>query len=70
MILLFLGITMLFMAVFLNQTNILYDPEIIMYRPKGWSYIFYLAYACFCLLPMGTEILNEIKYKRNQVQMD
>lgn len=69
-ILLFIGITLAFMAAALNQTNILYDPEIIMYRPKGWSYIFYLAYACFCLLPMGIEILNEIKYKRNQVQMD
>ncbi len=65
-ILLLAGITMTFMAAWLNQTNILYDPEIIMYRPKGWSYIFYLSYACFCLLPMGTEIINEIKYKRRQ----
>lgn len=63
-IMLFTGITLTFMAAYLNQTNILYDPEIIMYRPKGWSYIFYLCYAGFCLLPMGVELLNEIKYKR------
>lgn len=63
-IMLFIGITLAFMAAALNQTNILYDPEIIMYRPKGWSYIFYLSYACFCFLPMGIELLNSIKYKR------
>lgn len=63
-IMFFIGIILAFMAVALNQTNILYDPEIIMYRPKGWSYIFYVSYACFCLLPMGIEILNSIKYKR------
>ncbi|MCM1084242.1 MAG: energy-coupling factor transporter transmembrane protein EcfT [Clostridium sp.] len=63
-IMLFIGITLTLMAVMLNQTTILYDPEIIMYRPKGWSYLFYLSYACFLLLPMGIEIVNAIKYEK------
>ncbi|MCM1172553.1 MAG: energy-coupling factor transporter transmembrane protein EcfT [Clostridium sp.] len=69
-IMLFIGITLTLMAVMLNQTTILYDPEIIMYRPKGWSYLFYLSYACFLLLPMGIEIVNAIKYEKMHREED
>lgn len=69
-IMLFIGITLTLMAVMLNQTTILYDPEIIMYKPKGWSYLFYLSYACFLLLPMGVEIVNAIKYEKMHREED
>ncbi|MCM1288623.1 MAG: energy-coupling factor transporter transmembrane protein EcfT [Clostridium sp.] len=69
-IMLFIGITLTLMAVMLNQTTILYDPEIIMYKPKGWSYLFYLSYACFLLLPMGVEIVNAIKYEKTHREED
>ena len=52
------------MAVMFNQTNILYDPEIIMNRITPVSYLFYIAYAAFLLLPMGLQIAGEQSFRR------
>ena len=55
-------LTLITMAVMFNQTNIYYDPEIIMNRVTPVSVIFYAAYAVFLLLPMGLQIAGELKY--------
>ena len=61
---LFLCLTLITMAVMFNQTNIYYDPEIIMNRVTPVSVIFYAAYAVFLLLPMGLQMAGEMKYAR------
>ena len=63
-VILFLCLTLIAMAVMFNQTNIYYDPEIIMNRVTPVSVIFYAAYAVFLLLPMGLQMAGEMKYAR------
>ncbi len=55
-IVLFICLTLTAMAVMLDQTYILYDPEIIFNRITWVSYIFYAAYAVMLLLPLGLEL--------------
>ena len=55
-IFLFVCLTLTAMAVMLDQTYILYDPEIIFNRITWISYIFYAAYAAMLLLPLGLEL--------------
>lgn len=63
---LFLCLTLIVMAVLFDQTNIYYDPEIIMNRVTPLSVIFYAAYAAFLFLPMGLQTAGEIRYARQQ----
>ena len=64
-VVLFLCLTLIAMAVMFNQTNIYYDPEIIMNRITYISIFFYAAYAAFLLLPMALQIAGEIKQKNS-----
>lgn len=64
-VVLFLCLTLIVMAVMFNQTNIYYDPEIIMNRITYISIFFYAAYAAFLLLPMALQIAGEIKQKNS-----
>ena len=63
-IVLFLCLTLIAVAVMFNQTNIYYNPEIIMNRITSVSYVFYAAYAVFLALPMGLQIAGEIRNKQ------
>ena len=63
-IVIFLCLTLIVMAMLFNQTNIYYDPEIIMNRITPVSYVFYAAYAVLLLLPMGLQIAGEWKFRR------
>lgn len=55
----------------LEQTCIVYDPEIILYPITGVTCIFYAAYAIFCLFPMILEITNACRFaKAIQQSMD
>lgn len=45
------------MAALLNQTTILYDPEIIFNRQTPISYLFYMGYFFLLTMPIGTEIM-------------
>ncbi|MCM1273544.1 MAG: energy-coupling factor transporter transmembrane protein EcfT [Clostridium sp.] len=58
------GIIVTVMAYALGQTNIMYDPEIIIYKPAFWAYFFYAVYAFVCFLPMMLELFNEAVYNR------
>ncbi len=60
----FLMLTMVAMAWAFNQTNIYYDPQIIMNPITAVSVIFYIAYACVLLLPMILQIAGEAKFKK------
>lgn len=57
-------LTLIVMAVMLDQTWIYYDPEIIMNRITVVSYVFYAAYAVLLLMPMGLQIIGEYKFKK------
>ena len=58
----FACLTVIFMAVMLKQTDILYDPRIIMTPITSMSYLFYIGYAVFCLMPLGLELWTEYRF--------
>ena len=49
-------VTLLIMAALLDQTRILYNPELILNRITPLSFVFYAAYLLLCLLPAFLEI--------------
>ena len=57
-------LTLIMVAWALNQTNIYYDPVIIMTPVTAVSYIFYAAYALLLLLPMLLQTAGERKFDR------
>lgn len=63
-IMIFLLLTVVCMGWSLNQTNIHYDPQIIITPVTMLSYVFYVAYAILLLLPMILQIIGEIKFDR------
>ncbi|HHX37085.1 MAG TPA: energy-coupling factor transporter transmembrane protein EcfT [Clostridiaceae bacterium] len=58
---LFFYSTLILAGVLLDQTNILYDPEIIMNKMTPLSLLFYLAYVSLCILPLALQLLGEYK---------
>ncbi len=58
------GIIITLVAYSLGQTTVIYDPEIILYKPTLWAYFFYIIYAFVCLLPVMLELWNEAVYNR------
>lgn len=66
---LFYCFTILFMGVLLDQTSILYNPEIIMNRVTPLSFCFYTIYGFLCLLPMILQIIGERKFYYSQINM-
>ena len=58
----FTCLTVVLMAVMLKQTDILYDPRIIMTPITSMSYLFYIGYAVFCLMPLGLELWTEYRF--------
>ena len=60
----FACLTVIFMAVMLKQTDIIYDPRIIMTPVSTMSYVFYTGYAVFCLMPLGLELWTEYRFKK------
>ena len=61
---LFACLTAVLMAVLLQQTDIIYDPRIMMTPVTAMSYVFYAGYAVFCLMPMGLELWTEYRFKK------
>ena len=60
----FASLTVILMAVMLKQTDILYDPKIIMTPITSMSYVFYAGYGIFCLMPLGLELWTEYRFKK------
>ena len=59
---LFSCLTAVLMAVLLQQTDIIYDPRIMMTPITAMSYLFYAGYAVFCLMPMGLEVWTQYRF--------
>lgn len=63
-VMIFLCLTVVACGVLLDQTEIIYNPEIIMNRVTPLSGLFYAAYAVLLLLPMGLQIVGEVWFQR------
>ena len=61
---LFVCLTATWMAVILKQTDMIYDPRMIMPPVTFMSYVFYTAYAVLCLMPMGLELWTEYRFDK------
>ncbi len=57
-------IAVVLMGALLDQTSILYNPEIILNRITPLSSLFYAAYLVLCLLPMALQIMTEKRYEK------
>ena len=62
----FTSITVTLMGVMLNQTDIVYDPKIIITPITSMSFAFYFGYAVLCLMPLGLELYTEYKFKKSR----
>ncbi len=60
----FTCITLTAMGVLLKQTDIVYDPQIIITPITSMSYLFYLGYAILCLMPLGLELWTEYSFRK------
>ncbi len=63
----FLCLTLIAMAVMLDQTDIYYDPEIIFNRVTAISLIFYGAYGVLLTMPMILQMVGERKFEKLSV---
>ena len=61
---LFACLTVTAMGVMLKQTDIIYDPRIIITPITSMSWLFYAGYAVFCLMPMGLELWTEYRFRK------
>lgn len=61
----FVFITITVMAVMLDQTRILFDPEIIWNRITALSYAFYAAYAALAFMPFTLEVFGRWKFSHS-----
>lgn len=64
----FFCLTILLAGDLLDQTNILYDPQIILNRITPLSGVFYAGYAVLCLLPMTLQLIGEARMKHLATQ--
>lgn len=60
----FACITVTLMAVILKQTDMVYDPRIILTPVTPMSFLFYTGYAVLCLMPLGLELWTEYRFKK------
>ena len=58
------------MGVLFNQTTMYFDPMIIMNPITSMSYVFYVVYAAFLLLPMGLQIVGEWRFEKLRITAD
>lgn len=60
----FACLTVILMAVMLRQTDIQYDPRIVMNPITTMSWFFFAGYAVFCLMPVGLELWTAYRFWR------
>ncbi len=60
----FTCLTVTMMGVMLNQTNIIYDPQIVMNPITPMSYVFFIGYAALCLMPLMLELWTEFRFNQ------
>ena len=57
-------ITLTVMGGLLQQTDMVYDPRIIMPPITAMSYLFFCGYGVLCLMPLGLELWTEYCFQR------
>jgi len=57
-------------AAVLDQTDIYYDPQIIINPVTAVSWIFYIAYAVYLLLPMAVQVFYESRFARTVMELE
>ncbi len=62
----FFCLTLSMMAILFGQTSAAYNPHIVINPITSISYIFYAAYAFFCLFPLLLQSWGEIRFQRQQ----
>ncbi len=65
-VMMFLCMTIIAVGVAFNQTEIWYDPQIVMNRITPLSYLFYIAYAVFLFLPFLLQVIGEWRFHKNR----
>ena len=60
----FTCLTVTMMGVMLNQTNIIYDPQIVMNPITPMSWVFFIGYAAVCLMPLLLELWTEFRFNQ------
>ena len=60
----FACMTLVMMAILLKQTDVVYDPRIIITPITPVSYVFYAGYAIFCLMPLMLECWTEYRFQK------
>ena len=61
---LFACLTVTAMGYLLRQTRMIYDPRLLWTPITVMSYVFYLGYAVFCLMPLGLELYTEWRFEK------
>ena len=61
---LFACLTVTYMGYLLRQTRMIYGPRLLWTPVTVMSYVFYLGYAVFCLMPLGLELWTEWRFRR------
>ena len=60
----FACLTVVLMAAALGQTDMTFDPKIIMNPITTVSYVFYAGFTVLCLLPMALEIIGQLRFEQ------
>ena len=60
----FACMTVTMMGVLLNQTRIVYDPQIVMNPITPMSWVFFIGYAAVCLMPLLLELWTEFRFRQ------
>ena len=63
---LFLFLTITMMGVLLQQTNITYDPQIVMNPITPMSWVFFGGYTALCLMPLALDLWTEYSFKKSR----
>jgi energy-coupling factor transport system permease protein len=48
----------------LDQTRILYRPEIVMNHVTPVSFLFYAAYGILCLMPLAADVISSVQFRK------
>ena len=68
-IVMFFFITVTMAGYMLRQTVMIYDPRLMWIPVSFVSYIFYTAYALFCLMPFMLEVYTEWSFRKARADM-
>lgn len=60
----FVCMTITMMGVMLQQTSIIYDPQVVMNPITPMSWLFFIGYAALCLMPLLLELWVEYHFQR------